>query len=639
MSKFRQYILGTRRGLLLLLLVAAGIIYGITRMVNRGGDADGATAHFDVPPENVFIFKGLQGPAAPSVIRGGEHISWRKYGADNPSAMVILLTDTTCQWIGLAHGLTNIGVPFIITTSTAEALRHKVVMVYPMISGRVLAKEELQAIAAIPRNGGVLIATNVYGGGLNEVFDYADITAGNKRDKIVLNTVADPQIEKIFTGAINRELLLAGTDTMNDVPTVGYTSPKTPLATFDDGTGCIVYKDYGKGKAYALGLDLGNYFLRYMNGRGYEANRAYVNRYDAGIDIWLRMLKQIYMEGEENAVTISAAPYNKPFTMTITHDIDFTRSIVNAAQYAKMEDSLGVKATYFIQTKYVKDWNDDIFFNDANIQYLQQTAALGMEIGSHSVSHSRVFSKFKTGTGKESYPDYKPFVKERLVTYNASILGELRISKFLLESYVKGLTVRSFRPGHLQYPFALPQSLAAAGYSNNSAVTGGVAQTNLPYILMYNREFDAETGMVEVPIAVEDELGLPMLQRLDSTVLLANQLAEYGGVLNILIHTDILGQKYEYERKVIGLYKDKAWVSTIGDFGDWWRGRNAVKLSVVIAGGAHRLTVTGPTLQTVKGLTLQVPAGWRLVPADGVSQQGNAIVINELKGETVIICK
>ena len=36
--------------------------------------------------------------------------------------------------------------------------------------------------------------------------------------------------------------------------------------------------------------------------------------------------------------------------------------MTNVRDYARVESNLGIGATYFVQTKYVKDYNDDVFF-------------------------------------------------------------------------------------------------------------------------------------------------------------------------------------------------------------------------------------------------------------------------------------
>jgi len=43
--------------------------------------------------------------------------------------------------------------------------------------------------------------------------------------------------------------------------------------------------------------------------------------------------------------------------------------------------------------------------------------------------------------------------------------------------------VVSFRPGHLSYPFALPQALQATGFAFSSSVTAGNALSHLPFRL------------------------------------------------------------------------------------------------------------------------------------------------------------
>ncbi|GAA4467171.1 hypothetical protein GCM10023093_22540 [Nemorincola caseinilytica] len=592
---------------------------------------------FHVPEKNMFVFPGLMGPSSPSVLPERQMASWGKYHVDNRSALAVLLTDTLSHWIGIAHGLKGIGVPFTITTDVAEAVKHKVVLVYPLISGKVLNREQLQAIAAIPRNGGTLIATNVYGGGLNAVFGYEEIAESNNRSRLKLQMNDKiPQFNDIFSDVIDAEIIVAGTAKEDAIATMGYTKAETPLVAYDDGTACMTYRDYGSGKAYALGLDIGNYFRRNMNGRGFDPNRAYVNNYEAGVDILLRMLKEIYTTGNPDAVTIWPVPFNRPFSMMMTHDVDYTKSIVNAATYAAMEKQFRIKATYFIQTKYIKDWNDDIFFNENNIKYLQQIHRAGMEIASHSVAHSKVFSKFPMGTGNESYPDYRPFVFDREHTYNGSILGELRVSKFLLERNTDSGIVRSFRPGHLQYPFGISQALMATGYRNSSSITAGNAQTALPFMLTYNRDLETETDIVEFPVAVEDELGLPMLERVDSTFLLAKKLSKYGGALNILIHTDICGQKMEYEKRVLTQLRDTAWTTTIGEYGNWWRQRNKIKVSVDRVAGQPVVSIDNGG-EKVQGITIHVPAGWQLHDnAGNVHQTANAIVIDELSSPMIL---
>ncbi|MDH4186612.1 MAG: hypothetical protein OEV08_06425, partial [Nitrospira sp.] len=115
-------------------------------------------------------FTGVSGPAHVSVVPPAVPTDWTVYRHGSASRLAILLTDPDSCWLGLAHGLNAIGIPFLITRNVQDAMAHPVVLVYPTISGKVLSPDELQALAGFTRSGGTLIGTQVLGGGLNEIF-------------------------------------------------------------------------------------------------------------------------------------------------------------------------------------------------------------------------------------------------------------------------------------------------------------------------------------------------------------------------------------------------------------------------------------------------------------------------------------
>ena len=181
---------------------------------------------------------------------------------------------------------------------------------------------------------------------------------------------------------------------------VTYTDPaETPLAFYDDGSVAITQRTVGKGHAYAWGLDLGAFLLKGYDNREDAIARSYVNNFEPALDVLLRLLRDMYVQGERNAVLIDPAPEGKTLSVLLTHDIDFTESVENSLQYAAYEKQQGIEATYFLQTKYVRDFNDDVFFNARELPAIQKLSAEGMEMASHTVSHSKMFSKFIFGTG------------------------------------------------------------------------------------------------------------------------------------------------------------------------------------------------------------------------------------------------
>lgn len=588
--------------------------------------------HIDIPEQAFHRFPGLSGPDHATVVPPRVPTAWTTYGEGSKSRLAILLTDPDSSWLGLAHGLKSIGVPFRITRDIREALTHQVVLVYPMISGKVLTPEALQALAEFPKAGGTLIGVQVLGGGLNEAFGFREALVSRQRYDLhlaesdpLLAELTDPRERHLRVGIRDKGVEMMGT--------YGYTESVAPLARFDDGTAAITQKIYGQGRAYAIGLDLGFLLLKGYNNRGEELVQTYDNQFDPTLDVWLRLLKSIYRTAQADAVTLGTVPFGKSLSVMLTHDVDFTQSIKNAVDYAEYEKSQGLVGTYFIQVKYIRDYNDDIFFNDEGVRYLARLAALGMELGSHTIAHSKVFNRFPMGTGREAYPAYAPFVKDRTTALNASILGELRVSKFLIDHF-SGQSIVSFRPGELSNPFSLPQALLATGYQYSSTATANNSLTHLPYQLNYDRLMDSEIELFEFPVTIEDEELPKMGDRLPEALEVARQISRYGGSMVVLIHPNILDHKLAFEKGFVEGVRPYAWFGSVGEFGRWWAARNQVQLDV--AQGGRGGTVTIATPESVAGLTLEVPGGWRFDPSrsslKGIEQRGTLVTLPELKG-------
>lgn len=109
-------------------------------------------------------FPGLSGPEAPSAVSDGTPTPWSRYEEGAVHRLAVLLTDSQSNWLALAHGLKAKGIPFIITDQPNQALSHRVVLVYPLLSGKVLSREVLRQLAAHSREGGTLIAFGAIGG-------------------------------------------------------------------------------------------------------------------------------------------------------------------------------------------------------------------------------------------------------------------------------------------------------------------------------------------------------------------------------------------------------------------------------------------------------------------------------------------
>ena len=164
----------------------------------------GSVTHVEIPEKDFHRFSGVMGPSHTSVVEPAVPADWTTYSHGTTSRLAILLTDTDSSWLGLAHGLKSIGIPFKITRDVQEALRHDVVLVYPVISGKVLSPDALTRLGEYPRAGGTLVGVQVQGGGLNQVFGFHDAVASRQRYDIRLSET-DPLLAS-FTEPRERQL-------------------------------------------------------------------------------------------------------------------------------------------------------------------------------------------------------------------------------------------------------------------------------------------------------------------------------------------------------------------------------------------------------------------------------------------------
>ena len=575
------------------------------------------------------------GPDSASVMREIRIASLASYAHDAPQALAVYVTDPDAAWMSLARGLESAGIPFDVTTDWRRAMHHKVVLVYPTVSGRVVPTEGLQALAAHPRNGGTVIASELLGGGLESVFGVDSTSPSGTRRRLDFTDSAARAwgLETVRERSVPVGSRVEGRRGMAVVGTNGYAAPTaTVLARFEDGTAAITHRAVGAGHAWIVGVDLGSLLHLGYDNREDGIARAYVNTFEPTLDVLLGVIAQAWRLGELAAVSVGTVPFGRALAVSLTHDVDFSEDWPHALDFARLAIRHGARSTFFVQTKYIKDFNDKVFYDRAAQTAIRVLDSLGMEIASHSVAHARTFRAFPIGTGTERFPAYRPFVKDLKTVTGGTILGELRVSRWLLEqSMANERLVTSFRPGVLANPFQLPQALEATGYLASSTMTANNAMTHRPFRLSFDRAGGGESTIWEFPVSIEDEEKPPMLQRLDRALAVARNVARYHGTLVVLIHPTESTGKLQFADGLLSALGDSAWVGPIGTLGQWWRARTAAELSAVLTGTAGDVVVRAPI--PVEGFAFEVPAGWTLMATDGATQRGRTVVLSAVSGE------
>jgi hypothetical protein len=609
-------------------------------------------------------YRDLTGPSAPSPLATAPPppTATTRYEAGGPSRLALLLTDEASDWLGLAHGLKAMGVPFRIVRSAADAVAHRAVLAYPSL--RHLSPADGEALAAHVANGGTLVAVvdGPLGPPLEGVLGTRVDGARTAHDRLVLSRVPGGRAD-----ATGEERAIPLFDTAREMPLLEVHA----LTAGPDVEVVARYQDDGRpaatrradavsgGKAYAWGADLGRLLLLAQNDGAAGAALHFVNHYQPAGDLFLRFLAEVWRDAAPGtAVRLRTAPLGRAVPVLLTHDVDESAAVRRAADFADSEQRRGVPATYFLLPKYsLPEFDDDDYIfhtigGRPTADWWRDLARQGHELASHSTTHASDFDQedaWPLGTGLEAFETYDPrftcagpypetecarvskvrrcrtaaFTCGLRKTVGGSLLGELRVSKHLVEQ-VSSAPVRSFRSGFLLWPKHLNEALAATDYGYASVGTCNAHLTHLPYQLNHGQgrseldvfEFCVASDDQDQPLSAVDAPGTRLRQALD----LVDRLAEYGGLFVQLIHpadtwsdwrTNLAFQEALVER--VQAVPDLAHFATLSDFGAFWRARDGVEVDVRPgrSPGTQRLRLAAS--RPIAGLSLDVPPRWRRV--------------------------
>ncbi len=542
--------------------------------------------------------------------------------------------------LGLLHALGQMGIPFFVTRDLDQALRHRLVILYPTIDGRTFSSSEIEKLNKHVSTGGSLISFNVLAGALKPLFGYRDAAPSRRRHRVTFSGTADA-VERYLNRPEEREIQLGDPKYDEIFWTNGYTpdDPSRLMAQFEDGTGAVLRKKTGEGTAYLFGLSLQDVILRNQVNRDYDAQRQYVNVFEPGSDVWLLLLRAWYESAQPDAVRLGTIPSGNSSVFLLSHDVDWENSFDPALDFAAMEEKHHVKSSFFIQTKYVSDANSASFFFGKNLEDLKKLHAMGFSIGSHSVIHSRGFNKFELGTGTETLASYQPRGTGFDTAIAATVFGEIRVSKELLNGELPGQQTVFFRAGHLRVPPTMPEALQRCGYLFDSSFTAADVLTNFPYPLPLELGFDEDSGILEFPLTFEDEESPRLDQRVARALEVIRANAENEAITSILIHPNEAHYKLNAEQAILEQLPPGVVATDMLSFARFWRARDRLKWTVIPAqtGFTVRLKVT--TEEAAAGLTFKFQHPIKSVDENAtLGADGRQLVLRPLKaGESISV--
>ncbi|KAG0000795.1 hypothetical protein BGZ79_005451 [Entomortierella chlamydospora] len=618
-------------------------------------------------------------------------------------------------WLPLYKALVFQGIPVTVTKNIKVAKNHPTVIAYQALQSKYMGTTDSSTWSKYVSGGHTLIAIGMTSSDTLIASTFGVTldtnTNTNARQAIALNTpmasVPASSVNSQFdlTNTNDAQIPLWRQDLGTGFPTIGYTvsagSGTFALGSYLTNTGAndtkqaITIKSTSNGgHAIAIGFDVGAYVGESTGGRTNGIPRSYDAQYDPGYDNIFRMIKTLYSTSTPTGLVTSwPVPGNKGVHFSWTYDIDAQDSYELALVVAQDLQSRGIKGTINWQAKLVKDAYDVASFSNyyRNISLVE---ALGnMELSSHSVSHSPNLAAFPIGTGKEIWDgtkyqedNYFPFIGQCIntngtwatsvpgasscdtpnanlyfYTLGGSIFGETRVSKYILESIsIVNATVRSFRTGHLLYPDALPQVLAAAGYKYSSSSAANDRNSHMPYQTFYSNSYNQAVDILEFPLSASDEDGqingdwyapgsggYPNGSYAYRQYQVVQKIAKYGGQYTFLIHPTthavpgvtqtLFSDKLAFQQVLTPKIADVCYFDSMGGRGDFHNARIAAGIDVTISGTTATVTVTLP--KSIVDLTLRVPTAWSFMSSTvGVSATpGAVILLNTVPAGTIAL--
>jgi hypothetical protein len=508
--------------------------------------------------------------------------------------------------LGVVHALRAMGIPFFVTRDFARAISHRLVIIYPSADSATFTARQIEELKRHMRSGGSLFAVNAVARSLGALFGFSAVAPSRQRHQVNFSAGSDPAL-RYLNRPEELQVPLGAPKYGQIFWTNGYTPENAAavLAHFEDGSAAVLRKSWGRGAAYLCGISFHDVVLRNQVNRDFDAERHYVNAFEPGADVWLLLLRAWYETAEPAAVRLATIPGGQLSVVLLSHDVDWENSFTPALAFAAAEASLRTRSTFFIQAKYVSDANSHAFFFGDNLAAIRRLLSAGNSIGSHSIIHSRGFNKFDLGTGFEAYPAYQPRGTGFDTAMGATVFGEVRVSKQLLDGEISGQHTDFFRAGHLRVPPTLPEALQRCGYRFDSSFTADDVLSNFPYALPLGLLFEEDSGIYEFPVTLDDSEEPPLAQRVDQALEVIRANAENGAPTVLLVHTTESQEKLQAEEALLRRLPSGVTAMDMESFARFWRARDRLQWAVRTTKDPGVIELDVASDEGIDGLTLE----------------------------------
>lgn len=553
------------------------------------------------------------------------------YAAEPRYRMALISTGQQLEELAARRLLQTIGVPYDVVPPAGLSDRYPLAIFPGPTYNTSFTGPQREAIYGYVSEGGILIATQVEG---SDYFPLLGVkAAAARRDRFSIRFAAGVEDGwlRYLDHPKEREISLGNPELFKEtIWTIGYKpSSARTLAAFPDGSAAAVVNDYDAGQVLALGVSLTQSVLIAQMGQGFEPGRQWVNSFEPSGDVVFLLVKGIYESTASPAVFWHTIPGGRETAIVITQDIDAQDSFRHSVAFAKLAQRYGVFSTFFVTTKNFTDASDIGYFDSKRIPYIVTVREMGFEIGSHSVAHSKQFAKFGMGTPAVTAESYQP-------AKSPTVIGEVKVSKELLDRALPNQTTVSFRAGELAFPPRLIEALELTGYRYDSTFSANNIITNFPFFAFERKTVGAkETRIVEIPVTVDDSRGFLTAETRDEVVQTWSSIIEANranaAMTCILIHPTVATYKLAVLERILERFaRQNVWIGTVAALGDFWVRRSEAGLGLDRSeDGKLIVRLDRPAEQLGRDLSLVI--GGKPVPVQILDKQGKSVPAREAK--------
>jgi hypothetical protein len=493
----------------------------------------------------------------------------------------------------LKQAMEIMGIPYSLTTDVNTALSSPFIFTTSYINSGTLTDGEKVLLTAYVNNGGTLISTSLSDNELHSLFGISGALRVNTRSRMFWNVTSKDPTLKYFDDPKEIEISL-GSGGGNNIYSRGYVlDTASELARFDDNSVAITKHAYGLGHTYLLGVSYTDVILRNQLNLDYSAQRSNMNDFEPTADTFMLFLRSIYEQNTSNAIWKHTSPAASTSALIVTHDIDSQSSADWVTAFADLESNYNVSASYNVTTHYISDETDGDFYT-MNVNHYQTVLSKGHTVSSHSVGHFRDFDNepvIPKGAAGNTAENYRPYHRNN-ITYDATVFGELEVSKNLLETDLS-TQVKTFRTGHLLYNDFQTEVLEDLGYKYDSSFSANDSLTNFPFRLSYGSAISSDLSSIyEFPLVISGSTFNAQQAGGSASVWLdvLNKNNNNNAITVLLIHPNRDYKLAELETFLQGLPEGLALIN-MDQFGDYWSARDNFQYTAKTANNILQIIV------------------------------------------------